>query len=119
MTTKTSPQFFHCDECGTLVGWTSTRDGQRYLANWSHQYENGARYRRGAHYKTCADSKEAREEREARAAKAQATALEVARSLDILRRWTFVYGEEFRDWGAKDPEAARAHLDAIWKRLGV
>ena len=114
--------FFNCDKCGTLVGYAHTAKGIRYLANWSHEYENGARYRRGAHYKTCADAEAARDERRAAQAKweaEQAAAREAARPLRILHRWTFVYGDEFRAWSAKDPEAAGAHFEAHCKRLGL
>ena len=114
MTTNTNPQSFHCDECGTLVGWATTRDGVRYLANLSREYQNGARYRRGAHHKTCADSKAAREERRAAEAKWQAGQTAVR----IMHRWTAVYGDDFRAWVQVDQEAARAHYDALTSRLG-
>lgn len=108
-------QFFNCDKCGTLVGYAHTGEGIRYLANWSHQYENGARYRRGPHAETCAYQKAVRDDMLAR----EAAHAKLVRGVEIMRRWTMVYGDDFRTWATKDPEAAGAHFAAQCKRLAL
>ena len=108
-------QFFNCDECGTLVGYARTNKGIRYLANWSREYDNGARYRRGPHAETCANQKAVRDGMLAR----EAAHAKMVRAIEIMRRWTIVYGDDFRAWAREDQEAARAHFASHSERLGL
>lgn len=39
----------HECKCGAIVEWRTSAKGNRYLAQLSHAYDNGARYNRGLH----------------------------------------------------------------------